>query len=228
MYFPLTPSIALASPWQPCLPRPGRRLIRLRQSRTFPLGHPSTRLSLELLRAACQERRFPTMLDVGCGSGVLAIAGALLGIPWVVGCDLSAAAVQVSRENSRRAGIVDRLHWLQGSTEALTGPFDLIIANLPLPVQITKQEEFVRLLAPRGRLLLAGFKDTGEAAVTDFYRSRGWQLRRRLTLERWEPELPADRSYTWVGVYLEVPRESCRGQARAGNNAWHVSSSGVE
>jgi len=204
MYFPLTPTLALASTWQPCWPRPGRRLIRLRQSDTFPLGHPSTRLSLALLCAACQERPFASLLDVGCGSGVLAIAAALLGIPRVVGCDLSAAAVQVSQENARRAGVLKATHWLQGSTEALAGPFQLIIANLPLAVQLAKQPEFARLLAPGGRLVLSGFKDTGEAAVAAFYLSLGWRRQGRLTQDRWEAELPADRSYTWVALALHA------------------------
>jgi len=204
MYFPLTPTITLASTWQPCWPQRGRRLIRLRQSRTFPIGHPSTRLSLELLAWVCEEQEFSSCLDVGCGSGVLAIAGALLGIRRVSGCDLSAAAVAVSRENARRAGVESQVHWLQGSTEALGARFPLILANLPLSVQRAKQPEFARLLAPRGRLILAGFKDTGEEAVTAFYLSRGWQLCRRLSLERWEPELPPDLSYTWVGLVLQA------------------------
>ncbi len=205
MYFALTPHIALASPWHPCWPQPGRRVVRLSQTRTFPIGHPSTRLSLELLRAACQARPFAAMLDVGCGSGILAIAGALLGIPRVVGCDVSATAVQVSQENARLVGVEAQVDWIQGSTEAFACHFPLLVANLPLPVQLAKQPEFVRLLAPQGSLLLAGFKDTGETAVAAFYLSRGWQLRHRLTCERWEPELPRDLSYTWVGLHLAAP-----------------------
>lgn len=205
MYFPLTPHIALASPWHPCWPRPGRRVVRLRQSRTFPISHPSTRLSLKLLRAVCMERHFPAMLDVGCGSGILAIAGSLLGVQQVIGCDLSAAAVRVSRENARRAGVEDQVQWLQGSTEALACRFPLIVANLPLTVQLAKQPEFARLLAPQGSLILAGFKDTGETPVTAFYLARGWRVRSQLTLERWEPELPRDLSYTWMGLHLQAP-----------------------
>ncbi|MGQ9921454.1 MAG: 50S ribosomal protein L11 methyltransferase [Desulfobacca sp.] len=205
MYFPLTPTISLASTWQLCWPRPGHRLVRLRQSGTFPVSHPSTWLSLTLLTAVCQDRHLPSLLDVGCGSGVLAIAGALLGIPWVVGCDLMAAATQVSRENARRAGVEPRIHWLQGSTEALAAQFRLIVANLPLAVQMAKQAEFVRLLAPGGCLILAGFKDTGEGAVAAFYLSRGWRELRRLTKECWEMELPPERSYTWVGLALQAP-----------------------
>jgi ribosomal protein L11 methyltransferase len=81
MYLRLTPQAAICSPWHPCWPRRGRRLLRLRYARTFPIHHPSTRLCLDLLTEACRERHFPTLLDVGCGSGILTLAGALLGVP---------------------------------------------------------------------------------------------------------------------------------------------------
>jgi ribosomal protein L11 methyltransferase len=202
MYLRLTPQAAVCSTWHPCWPRPEQRLLRIRDSRTFPISHPSTRLCLELLILACQERRVASLLDVGCGSGILALAGALLGVPFNVGCDLSAAAVQVSRNNAHRFHLSRQVFWLQGSTEALQPGFHLLTANLPYSIQMAKRSELVRLVHPRGSLILSGFRDTREREITDYYQSQGWRLQRRLTRDLWELELPEDKSYTWVGLYF--------------------------
>lgn len=208
MYFRLTPEIALCSVWHPCWPRPAVRLLRLRDARTFPIGHPSTRLGLELLTRVCRERPVASLLDVGCGSGILALAGALLGVPVVVGCDLSAAAVRAAQSNARRSQLSQPVWWFQGSTEALRSSFQLIMANLPYAVQLAKRPELVRLAQPQGGLILSGFRDTQEKELTDYYQALGWRLALRLTKERWEPELPEERSYTWVGLYLAGPAAS--------------------
>ena len=151
MYLPLTPQTAVCSAWHPCWPRPGRELLRIRYSRTFPISHPSTRLCLELLSLACQERRFASLLDVGCGSGILALAGAILGVPFIVGCDLSAAAVRVSQENAHRHHLAAQVCWLQGSTEALRSGFHLIVANLPFQVPTSQIRRVVAIKPATGR-----------------------------------------------------------------------------
>jgi ribosomal protein L11 methyltransferase len=204
MYIPLTPQTAVCSAWRPCWPRPGQNLLRIRYSRTFPINHPSTRLCLELLSLACLERQFASLLDVGCGSGILALTGVMLGVPLSIGCDLSTAAIQVSRDNACRNRLAHRVFWVQGSTEALRPTFHLILANIPFPVQLAKQEELVRLAHRQGGLILSGFRDTQEKEIVDYYVSRGWRLQRRLTRDQWELELPAERSYTWVGLYFIV------------------------
>lgn len=202
MYLRLNPQAAICSTWHPSFPRQGQTLLRLRYSSTFPIGHPSTRLCLELLTLACRERRFASLLDVGCGSGVLALTGAILGVPFIVGCDLAPAAVRVSQENSRRNGLGDCVSWVHGSTEALRPGFHLIVANLPFQVQLAKQKEFSRLVHSRGGIILSGFRDTWEREIADYYLFRGWRLQHRLTKDLWELELPEEKSYTWVGLYF--------------------------
>jgi SAM-dependent methyltransferase len=158
MYLRLTPQTAICSPWHPCWPRRGQNLWRIYYSRTFPIHHPSTRLCLDLLILACREQNFASLLDVGCGSGILALAGALLGAPFCVGCDVSPAAMKVSRDNARRLHLAREAAWMQGSTEALGSSFDLVVANLPFQMQLAKSAELVRL--SRRGIILSGFKDT--------------------------------------------------------------------
>jgi ribosomal protein L11 methyltransferase len=204
MYLRLNRHAAVCSAWHPCWVRPEQRLLRIRDAHTFPISHPSTRLCLELLILACQDRRVTSLLDVGCGSGILALAGAVVGVAFNVGCDLNAAAVRVSQDNARRLHLSQQVFWLQGSTEALQPGFNLITANLPFSVQMAKRKEFGRLAHPGGGLILSGFRDTREKEIVDYYLSQGWRLQRRLTRDMWELELPEEKSYTWVGVYFVV------------------------
>ncbi|HAY21413.1 MAG TPA: hypothetical protein DCY27_04445 [Desulfobacterales bacterium] len=202
MLLSLTPKILLCSRWRPCWPRQGQKVVRLSNSGTFPISHPSTRLCLELMVAACQEQQPASLLDLGCGSGVLALAGALLGIPLILGCDISGRALRTSRRNAQRNRLTTGVCWLHGSTEALKPGFHLIVVNLPFVVQMEKQEELLRLADFRGGLILSGFRDSQEGLVADFYFEQGWRLSQRLTRDRWEPEPPVELSYTWVGLYL--------------------------
>lgn len=202
VFYRLTPQLVIRSAWWPFWPRPGEQVLVVRARRAFPPSHPSTHLCLELLAAALQEQPVTRLLDVGCGSGILALATARLGVPFNVGVDLSAKAIQAARDNARRNRLTAAVHWLRGSTEALRGSFELIVANLPWAVQRDKVAELQRLAAPRGRLILSGFRDTQEKSVLSDYQDHGWQLEQRRTRDRWEIELPTERSYTWVGFCL--------------------------
>jgi ribosomal protein L11 methyltransferase len=202
MLLRLTSEVAVCSSWHPCRPRPGQKLLRLHHGGAFPISHPSTRLCLELLIEACRVQWPSSLLDVGCGSGILTLTGAAMGVREIVGCDISGAALLTSRDNALRNRLAHRVFWVQGSTEALRPAFQLITANVPFPVQVAKQGELLRLVHRRGGLILSGFRDTQEKEIVDYYGSHGWRLQRRLTRDQWELEVPAERSYTWVGLYF--------------------------
>ena len=210
MFYRLSPNLVLRSRWRPYRPRPGERVLVLRAPKAFPPSHHTTRLSLELLTEALaspprsagfQPVIGKRLLDVGCGSGVLALAGAALGAAFCLGVDLSRAATRRSRENARDNGLAAAVHLVQGSTECLRGPFEVVVANLPWPVQVAKVAELDRLAA--GTLILSGFRDVQEAELLPRYQERGWSLKRRLSREEYAIELPPDKSFTWVGWRLE-------------------------
>jgi ribosomal protein L11 methyltransferase len=212
MFYRLSPQLVLRSRWRPYLPRPGERVLVLRTSGGFPPGHPTTRLCLELLPEAlaaqpCSAGFQPVMgkrlLDVGCGSGILTLAAAALGVDFCLGVDLSRQAVLLTRENARENGLAAALRLAQGSTECLRGPFDLVLANLRYPVQVAKAPELARLTAPSGTLILSGFRDVQEAELLAAYRDLGWTLSQRLTRDEWAIEVPPEKSYTWVAWRLQ-------------------------
>ncbi len=205
MFYRLSPHLVLRSRWRPYLARPGERVLVLRTSGVFPPGHPTTRLCLELLQEVLASGPCRRLLDVGCGSGVLTLAAAALGADFCLGVDLSRQAVLLARENARENGLAAALRLVQGSTECLRGPFDLVLANLPWPVQMAKVAELDRLAAPSGALILSGFRDIQEAELLARYQDLGWSLNRRLTRDEWAIELPPEGSFTWVAWLLQGP-----------------------
>ena len=104
-------------------------------------------------------------MEIGCGTGVICLAAAALGVPRVIGLDIAGQAVRVTRQNARDNGLAGAIQVIQGSSDCLRGSFDLVVANLPWEVQMDKVAELHRLTAPRGRLILSGFRDNQEEAV---------------------------------------------------------------
>ncbi len=123
--------------------------------RAFGTGsHPTTRLALELLA----ELEPGSLLDVGCGSGVIAIAAARLGFAPVRAGDTDPVAVEVTRENAQRNGVAVEAALLDARTDALEA--DVVVANIALDV--------VEALAPRVRcrsLVLSGYLASERPAV---------------------------------------------------------------
>ncbi len=202
MFLRLSSDLVIRSPWRPFRPRHGESALVLETGLAFPPGHPSTHLCLDLMKTALASRPRTSVLDVGCGSGILALAALALGVPWSVAVDLSGRAVQQTRKNATRNGLLPRLGLIQGSTECLRGPFDLVLANLPWGVQLEKIEELCRLAAPDGALVLAGFKDTQVEPLLTSYQDQGWRVLTHCSREAWAPEPPPELSYTWVAWLL--------------------------
>src|SRR6185369_4466882 len=136
-------------------PPAGRIALRLPASTAFGTGgHESTRLVL-----LCLEDDPPSdlrVLDVGTGSGVLALAAAALGARRAFGLDTDAEAVFVARENLGRHPFGSRVTLLAGPVEAVTGGFPLVLANV-LPEEFLPMRAAVMArVAPGGRLILSG------------------------------------------------------------------------
>jgi ribosomal protein L11 methyltransferase len=202
-FYRLSPHVVLCTRRQPAAIEALTQIIHVSRGEAFPPGHPTTRLSLDLLREALAAASVHRLLDVGCGAGLLSLAAAALKVPRVVGVDISPGAVHITRENAQDNALAGALQVVQGSTECLKGPFDLVMANLPWEVQMDKVSELNRLVASGGRLILSGFRDNQEKLLIQSYQSLGWFLRRRLIKEFRHPELPPDISFTWVACWLE-------------------------
>lgn len=139
--------------------------LRLEPQMAFGTGtHESTQLCLEVLERLPLTRR--TVLDIGTGSGILAIASAKLGADSVLACDIDPGAIQVARVNCRRNRVEQRIRLFTGEVEALSGSrFDVILANLEGKLIREKLSDFGQLLNPRGRLVLSGLLERDATGI---------------------------------------------------------------
>jgi ribosomal protein L11 methyltransferase len=96
------------------------------------------------------------VLDVGCGTGVLAIAAACLGAARVVAVDVDEAAVAATGANASTNGVAGVVQASADPLATLDGPFEMVVANIHAPTLIELAPELRRLLASDGRLVLSG------------------------------------------------------------------------
>ena len=126
--------------------------IVLEPGMAFGTGHhETTRMALEAL--AAENPAGKRVLDVGTGSGILAIAAAMLGAE-VLGVDIDEQAVKAARENARRNRVSPEFR--VGSVEVASSPYSLILANLYAELHAELVPAYARLLAPGGRAWITG------------------------------------------------------------------------
>lgn len=136
--------------------------------RAFGSGaHASTRLALALLQGLDLEDA--VVLDLGCGSGVLAIAAAALGAARIEAIDVDAAAVAATIDNAHRNGFADRIDARVVTIDDVADEFDVVVANV-LPSVHRVVAEGVRRVARR-HVILAGMLDAAVEEVESAYRA---------------------------------------------------------
>jgi ribosomal protein L11 methyltransferase len=160
--------------------------LRLSDGPAFGTGlHPTTVLCLEALEAALDVDRPARVLDVGTGSGVLALAALLMGVPRAVGLDIDADALQIAAENARLNDFAARLRLVRGGPEAVQGLWPLVLANvLPAPL-MEMAPALVRRVEHRGRLVLSGIPSSVTPDVEHVYRRLGMRHLRSETRAGW-------------------------------------------
>jgi ribosomal protein L11 methyltransferase len=155
--FRAAPHLLIRPSWEPCEPGPGDAVIEMDPGMAFGTGlHASTRLALALLEKRCGAAPPRRVLDLGTGTGILAMAASLFGAGCVVALDNDPDAVAAARLNVARNGLEESVRVGGDELAAVVGPFDLIVANITADVLVALAPVLVARLAPRGALVLAG------------------------------------------------------------------------
>lgn len=149
---------------------PGQREVVIEPRQAFGTGaHGSTALALALLDARLAASRPARVLDVGSGSGVLAIAALQLGAGFALACDIDPIAARETRENAARNGVAAKLASFAGSLDALgprAGCFELVIANVISSELRPILAALVACVAPGGVAIFSGLLASERDAIT--------------------------------------------------------------
>lgn len=176
--------LQVVTPWM-APPHPDHPSIVVDPGMAFGTGgHPTTRLILEML-----ERRFAgpapprRVLDLGTGSGVLAIAAVALGAGQAHGIDVDPGAVAVAEQNARINAVSDRATFAAGSPEGLGGAWPLVMANIELPVFESSAAAIAALVAAGGGLLVSGLLEDQAAFCRSLF--AGFEVTEERALDGW-------------------------------------------
>ncbi len=198
-------------PWQEYTPLPDDIVVEIDPGMAFGTGlHPTTRLCLQLLEDRLDPAQHAKILDLGTGSGILAIAAARLGAPYVLGLDTDEVAIRSARENVARNGLSGQIQMETGSlavesVEGKTGgfysfsqeaqkppaaltqnlPFDFLIANIIARILIALAEPMAQVLRPGGLLITSGIIEERANEVAQALEAAGLALVERRDENDW-------------------------------------------
>lgn len=168
--------IVVVPSWESFEPHPDEIVVDLDPGQAFGTGeHPTTKLCLELLESTPLQGR--TALDLGCGSGILAIAMGKLGATSVAGSDIESSAVEIARGNAARNGVEVELHTGAGF-DAWPGDcrWDVIASNIISVVLIRLADEVSHRLRSGGVWVLSGVLQSNWPDVLAAAEASGFEL----------------------------------------------------
>jgi len=163
--------------------------LRIEAGAAFGTGHHGTTVGCLIAYDGLRKRRrFDKVLDVGTGTGVLAIAAARTGSRISVGTDIDRVSVRIARENATVNSANSRFVHANGLAHravAMSAPYDLVFANI-LARPLTRLAQSIKhATKPGGAVILSGLLRSQARTVLAAYRSRGLRLERRLNRDAW-------------------------------------------
>jgi ribosomal protein L11 methyltransferase len=186
--FAIAPGIVVRPPWEEHQARAGERVLVLEPGRAFGTGlHETTRLVACALGARAEALAGATVLDVGCGSGILALVAIALGARDAVAIDTDPDAVLVTRENAARNGLSSVIDASTTPLEAVRTIAPVVVANIEARVLVPLAKELAGHVAagPSGLLVLSGILASQAEEVRTAYVALGLTLDDAPSLGEW-------------------------------------------
>ncbi len=183
----LTPEIWVRPSWsrlpEGCRPT---LVIELDPGMAFGTGqHATTRLATALLADRLNAESIDSLLDLGCGTGILAIVAARMGVPNVTAIENDPVAAEIARENAAANGASDVRVLTASFVEADLSPCPLVVANLNAGILIDHADRLVALTRAGGHLIVSGIQSGREASVAEALVSEGAHIVEQRTEEGW-------------------------------------------
>ena len=183
---PVGEKLLIRPTWEDEYEAGDRKVLNIEPGLAFGTGsHETTRLCLETLEKHIHEGT--TVLDIGCGSGILSIAALLLGAEKAVGVDIDALAVKTAIENGEVNNFKEPEYTiLQGNlTDKVSGKFDVVVANIVADVIIMFCKDVASFMKEDALFITSGIIDTREQDVIDAFNKYGFEIKARHTKGGW-------------------------------------------
>lgn len=172
-----SPRIVITPPWENCKSAGNEYLIEINPSVAFGTGHhETTTLCIKFIDEIFAENEINTVLDVGCGSGILGICAVKLGADIAVCIDNDFKAARETFLNSLRNKVEKKIYPLTGFLHSVNSKFDLVVSNIYAETLIDLKEEFQKRISDNGLLVLSGITIDKKNKVIDHYNSSQFKL----------------------------------------------------
>lgn len=172
------------------LPNGKEKAIEITPGMAFGTGnHTTTVLCIKLLEYLVEGTNIDTVLDVGCGSGILAICAVALGAKAAQGLDIKISIVNEARENVARNALSSKIEVHLGTIERVNDKFDLITANILIDLIDLMSDELASRLKPNGYLIVSGFRNEDGDDVRKKFNALGLKLEYQLKEGEWSAML---------------------------------------
>jgi len=183
--FALVPGLVIAPTWEEYRAQPGEKVIVIDSGMAFGTGHhATTSMAAALVLTTAAEAA--TALDVGCGTGILAMAAALAGVARVLAIDNDPLAVTAARENVARNGLSGQIAVSGDALSSLSGNFQLVMANIVHDTLLDLSSGLTRLTAPGGVLIVSGIlAGKQEESITKHFAALGCAVSGQRRRDEW-------------------------------------------
>ena len=181
----ISPRLAVVPEWEEYAPAEGQAVLRMDPGAAFGTGsHETTALCLKYL--SDMELEGKSVLDVGCGSGILGIAALLMGARSNLGVDIDELAVKAGGENAARNGVEDRAHFVSGDlVDKVEGTYDVVCANIVADVIKMLLKDIGRFMNKESVLILSGIIEERTEEIILAAEENGFVLCDRQTQRGW-------------------------------------------